>query len=199
MVICIDTATKEAGITLVDTKQCYGYLPFEENHYSDRIIANIDELLTRASVELKDLTAVFAVIGPGSFTGLRVGIAVANQFSHQLDIPIIGLKTNEWWTYRTDETDYLFLQSLNKSEVYAGDGIKKVSDINGGKWMGQLTDAHRSELQYLHQITEIRDPEHTWLKVIQSVQVKKGKKYDLLEPFYGKEPNITPSKNRLTI
>lgn len=195
MYLCIDTATKEAGITLVDDQKSYGYLPLEENHYADGIIGHIDQLLD----DVKNLKAVFVIVGPGSFTGLRVGIAVANQFAHQLDIPIIGLRTDEWWAHRTDETDYLFLQTMNKAEVYTSDGIKPIESVKGNKWIGEVSDEHRTKLQELSEIQDIRSPEETWLKVVQDSKIKAREKYDLLEPFYGKEPTITKSKKKLSI
>ena len=188
-------------MVLVDDKRSYGYLPLEVNRYADSILEYIDRLLKKAKITVKDLTGIFVVIGPGSFTGLRVGIAIANQFAHQLNIPIIGLKTNVWWSYRTDEKseDYVFLQSMNRAEVYTAGGIKPVEAVKGDQWIGQLSEDHREKLQHLHELHEMLDVEKTWLKITGEIGVQKGKQYELLEPFYGKNPTITKSKRNLTI
>lgn len=56
------------------------------------ILTLIDRLLRECALELSDITALAVHTGPGSFTGLRVGIAVANTLSYALGIPINGKK-----------------------------------------------------------------------------------------------------------
>lgn len=207
MYLCIDTTTSEAGITLVG----HGRLPIDPHHASEKILETIDQLIQKANIKLADLGGVFVIKGPGSFTGLRVGIAVANQFAHQLKIPIIGLRTDEWWSYRTDEKDFVYLQTMNKNEVYA-DGpserssgragkIVPIEELSGKKlWLGQLSDDHRKKLPPdFEEVTDLRIPEETWARAVQASDVSPQKTYDLIEPYYGKEPTITKSKRKLSI
>ena len=119
MYLCIDTTSSAAGITITGKKPVY--IKIDSYQASEKIIETIDEVLKKAGAELKNLKGVFVIKGPGSFTGLRVGIAVANQFAHQLKIPIIGLRTDEWWSKRTDEKEFVYLQSMNKDEIYIFD------------------------------------------------------------------------------
>jgi len=202
MYLCIDTTTSEAGITLVD----YGRLPIDPRHASEDILKKIDELIQKANIKLADLKGVFVIKGPGSFTGLRVGIAVANQFAHQLKIPIVGLRTDEWWSYRTDEKDFIYLQSMNKNEIYNSklENVSKIIPIENlsGKslWLGQLSDDHRQKLPSgFKEITDMKTPEETWWHVVKNMKIGQQKKYDLIEPYYGKEPTITKSKRKLSI
>jgi tRNA threonylcarbamoyladenosine biosynthesis protein TsaB len=56
----------------------------------------IDELLESAAVQLKDINGIVVFKGPGSFTGLRIGISVSNALAYGLDIPIVSKKGEDW-------------------------------------------------------------------------------------------------------
>lgn len=55
-----------------------------------------EEILNKSSISYDDLSGVVAYIGPGSFTGLRIGISVANALAYAENIPIVG-GTGETW------------------------------------------------------------------------------------------------------
>jgi len=59
-----------------------------QNYRSQELVTLIEKVLKKQKKELKDLTAIEINLGPGSFTGLRIGIAVANALSWALDIPL---------------------------------------------------------------------------------------------------------------
>ncbi|MBI4096409.1 MAG: tRNA (adenosine(37)-N6)-threonylcarbamoyltransferase complex dimerization subunit type 1 TsaB [Candidatus Levybacteria bacterium] len=59
------------------------------------ILPMIDEILKKHSLKLKDLSEIRVNAGPGSFTGLRVGISIANALSFVLKIPINGKKAGD--------------------------------------------------------------------------------------------------------
>ena len=56
------------------------------------VLPLVESLLSKQKITLEDVTAIEVNCGPGSFTGLRVGIAIANTFSKELGIPINGKK-----------------------------------------------------------------------------------------------------------
>jgi len=176
MILCIDTISQAAGITLItDNKSVYS--PLDPYRASEGILREIDKLLNENGATVADLRAIFVIKGPGSFTGLRVGLTVANQFAHQLKIPILGLRTDEWWLARADEPEPVYLQTMNREEVYVACDQKSeivplgelhntikltcplLSKEGGGggptpenatmgliKWLGQLSDDHRQKL-----------------------------------------------------
>ncbi|MBN2096234.1 tRNA (adenosine(37)-N6)-threonylcarbamoyltransferase complex dimerization subunit type 1 TsaB [Candidatus Peregrinibacteria bacterium] len=214
MILCIDTSTAESSIAITDGEKIF-FEKLEANHASDEILGKIDQLVKKAGIQLSDLKAVFVIKGPGSFTGLRVGIAVANQFAHQLKIPIIGLRTDEWYQYQTDEEDFIYLQTMNRDQVYmVGFGqfkrdfpqeIVSISDCHHelssvrAVWLGQVSDEHRKILSDLAEITDVRSADETWGEIIRHTAIRPPKKYDLIEPFYGKAPTITKSKKGLSL
>ena len=212
MYLCIDTATSASGVTLTDGKSVI-HLSLDLYHASEKLLDTIDSAIKKFKKELSDIKGVFVIKGPGSFTGLRIGIAVANQFAHQLKVPITGLKTDEWWSNRTKEKEFVYLQSMNKNETYVSkfetrnskleniSQIIPIEDLSGKKlWLGELSDEHRKQLPSdFKEITDILSPEETWAKIAQSTYNLQPTTYNLVEPFYGKEPTITKSKKKLSI
>ena len=63
-----------------------------KTHQSEELLPAIDELLRKNKVGLKNLGQIIVNIGPGSFTGTRVGVATANALSFALKIPVVGIK-----------------------------------------------------------------------------------------------------------
>jgi len=203
MYLCIDTISEVAGITLVSANFAT-YLLLDPKNSSEGIIGTIDQTLKVSKISLSDIKGILVIKGPGSFTGLRVGLTVANQFAHELKIPILGLRQDEWWLARTNEDDILYLQTMNKAEVYLSkDGQTSIEDVQNlssfgpTKWLGQLSDDHYSWLSSnFEKLTELTPVKETWQKIIKdrSDSLSDHKIYELEEPFYGKDPAITKSK-----
>jgi tRNA threonylcarbamoyladenosine biosynthesis protein TsaB len=63
---------------------------------SDELLAKIQELLSQHDAALKDLTGIIIFSGPGSFTSLRIGHAVANGLADSLGIPVTGAQGDGW-------------------------------------------------------------------------------------------------------
>jgi tRNA threonylcarbamoyl adenosine modification protein YeaZ len=199
MYLCIDTITTESGIALVHNNKAI-FVPLESRRSSDGMFVALDEIFKKAKAKPADIKGVVVVRGPGSFTSVRVGIAVANQIAHQLSIPIIGLTTDEWYRFKIDEPKSVYLQTMNRDEVYSDGRIIRFSDLPRKpkiKWLGQLSADHLAALPPNYQLIEgqkkITD---TWLAVCASVfpVTQKRKAYELIEPYYGKEAKITPRR-----
>jgi len=209
MYLCVDTTTSESGVTLVDGRSAI-HLPLDLNHASEKLLETIDSAIKKSGKKLSDIEGIFVIKGPGSFTGLRIGIAVANQFAHQLKVPITGLKTDEWWSHRTDEKGFVYLQTMNKAEIYAvpfGKTKNKIATLchpeeleGSAKWLGELSDEHQKKLPAgFKEVSDILSTEETWKRTVQSNYKLQSTIYNLIEPYYGKEPTITKSKKKLSI
>lgn len=85
--------TKDAKLIKVALKKGDKMVSFleEENQYGSQILLPlISKILKAHDLEYKDLEGVDVETGPGSFTGLRVGVAVANALGFALEIPVDG-------------------------------------------------------------------------------------------------------------
>lgn len=96
MILFINTASTEKILLALKFKRRTHKAEFKPKfNQTENLLAEIDRLFTRFRKLPQDLKGIVAVIGPGPYTALRVGITVANTLSFALNTSIIGLKTNE--------------------------------------------------------------------------------------------------------
>lgn len=63
---------------------------------SNTLLDSIDELILSGGIHKKELTGIVVFQGPGSFTGLRIGITVANTLAYTYKLNIVGVEGDEW-------------------------------------------------------------------------------------------------------
>ena len=92
--LIIDTALEEAIVALGKDGKIIGELTNKETHsHASFIQVAIDTVLERQQIAITDLDAIVVTLGPGSYTGLRVGLATAKGIAYALQKPLIGLST----------------------------------------------------------------------------------------------------------
>jgi tRNA threonylcarbamoyladenosine biosynthesis protein TsaB len=97
MILAINTSTQQFGIAFLNeegTIRAEYLMPREKGNFGSFMPA-LDFLLSKLKADIHDLTAICVATGPGSFTGLRVGIAAAKGLCHGLSIPAIGISSLE--------------------------------------------------------------------------------------------------------
>lgn len=100
-VLTIRTDKPEAEIGLYDDDKQVAYITWEAHRQlAETIHKKIVMLLEERAVDLSDLEGVIVFEGPGSFTGLRIGITVGNALAYSLNIPIVGVQTEDTWIER---------------------------------------------------------------------------------------------------
>ncbi len=94
MLLAVDTATRTASIALFDGENVRAECTWlaRENHTVE-LLAQVIKTLDLARLKKSDLTAVAVALGPGSFTGLRVGMSVAKGLAFAGKIPLLGIPT----------------------------------------------------------------------------------------------------------
>ncbi|MBE7550858.1 MAG: tRNA (adenosine(37)-N6)-threonylcarbamoyltransferase complex dimerization subunit type 1 TsaB [Anaerolineales bacterium] len=100
MILAIDTATQYASLALYNQD---GVLA-EESWFADRnhtveVMPRLTRMLKLANLKVADLTALAVSLGPGSFTGVRIGLAVAKGLALPYKLPVIGVSTLEIAAY----------------------------------------------------------------------------------------------------
>jgi tRNA threonylcarbamoyladenosine biosynthesis protein TsaB len=94
MLLAIDTSTRSIGIALYDGNRVLcEHTWISKNHHTIELAPSIDQALVHVGAESGDLQAVGVAIGPGSFTGLRIGLAFAKGLVISQRISIIGIPT----------------------------------------------------------------------------------------------------------
>jgi len=97
IILTIRTDKPEAEIGLFDGDKKLAYSTWQAHRQlAETIHIRIQELLDSQGKQLKDLQGIVVFQGPGSFTGLRIGVSVANAFAYGLDIPLVAALGRDW-------------------------------------------------------------------------------------------------------
>ncbi len=100
MLLAIDTATRYASLALYDGSGVMAeWSWYSENNHSVEVLPAITAMLAQQGLYPDDLSAVAVSKGPGSFTGLRIGMSIAKGLCLALEIPIIAIPTLDVTTY----------------------------------------------------------------------------------------------------
>lgn len=105
MLLAIDTSTRQASIALYDQAPTNGRRLvaeqswFSANRHTEELMPAVSALLKLSGVTASDLTIVAVAIGPGSFTGLRVGLAAAKGLALAQDLKLVGVPTLDVTAY----------------------------------------------------------------------------------------------------
>lgn len=94
MILAIDTSAAQCAVALVDRKTVTMRAPMDRGH-AEALFPMIDAVLARAGATHADLSRIAVCTGPGSFTGLRIGVAAARGLALALGIPAIGVSRFE--------------------------------------------------------------------------------------------------------
>ncbi|HTE22175.1 MAG TPA: tRNA (adenosine(37)-N6)-threonylcarbamoyltransferase complex dimerization subunit type 1 TsaB [Candidatus Limnocylindria bacterium] len=100
MILTIRTDKPEAEIGLFDGRKKVAYQTWQAHRQlAETIHQKMHKTLSvkgRTLEDLEDVTGVVVYKGPGSFTGLRIGMSVANALAYSLDIPIVATAGDDW-------------------------------------------------------------------------------------------------------
>jgi len=96
MILAIDTATQYAGVALYQQDGVFAedYWLSGRNHTVE-LMPRIARALSLAQLQVAQLTALAVALGPGSFTGLRIGLAAAKGLALAHNLPVVGVPTLE--------------------------------------------------------------------------------------------------------
>jgi tRNA threonylcarbamoyladenosine biosynthesis protein TsaB len=97
IILTIRTDKPEAEIGLYDDQTQLAYYTWEAHRQlAESLHATIHTLIQAENYEWADLQGIVTFRGPGSFTGLRIGISVANALADSLKVPIVATEDPEW-------------------------------------------------------------------------------------------------------
>jgi tRNA threonylcarbamoyladenosine biosynthesis protein TsaB len=100
MILAIDTATRSAGLAVHDSSTVRAEFTWDtSDHHSVELMPRIVEMLDQINVPIDQLSGLGVSIGPGSFTGVRVGVAAAKGLALARDIPIVGVCSTDILAY----------------------------------------------------------------------------------------------------
>lgn len=92
MIILLDTSTAACFLTVVDDEARQDF----EWQAGRTLARGLLKFLEEKTGDLRDISGIGVMKGPGSFTGLRIGLTVANTLADSLNIPIVGAMGEDW-------------------------------------------------------------------------------------------------------
>ena len=123
LILALETSSLVSSIALIEENKLRAEITIENSrHHSENLVPHIEQLFSLGGVKKEDLSAVAVAVGPGSFTGLRIGIGTAKSIAYGLRIPIVGVSTLEGlaWNLYGEGCLLCPVMDAQKNNVYAG-------------------------------------------------------------------------------
>ena len=122
-ILNIETATKNCSVALAKEGKtiCCKEIAEEGYSHAERLHVFIEEIIKEAGIKWNDLSAIAVSQGPGSYTGLRIGVSAAKGLCYALDIPLIAVDTLQALASQVVLSDGLIIPMIDarRMEVYS--------------------------------------------------------------------------------
>jgi len=114
MILLLDTSTPRCRLTLIDGEQVIAYDWQADRQLAKGLLGWLRDRLAEQGKAFADIESIGVLRGPGSFTGLRIGLTVLNTLADGLQVPIVGTMGDAWQDearqrLRTDQNDQVVL------------------------------------------------------------------------------------------
>ena len=96
MIILLDTSSPICRLTLIEGSVRRDFEWEANRELAKELLGYIESRLSEMEKEFADITGIGVLRGPGSFTGLRIGVTVCNTLADALDVPIVGEMDDDW-------------------------------------------------------------------------------------------------------
>ena len=120
--LAIDTSTMMATCAVLDEDYLLGEFSLNQDmSHSENLIPMVKEILDNLKVKPQDIDLYGVAIGPGSFTGLRIGVATVKAFAHLFDKAIVGVSSLEALAYNLPYNGIIVpMIDARRNRVYTG-------------------------------------------------------------------------------
>ena len=113
-ILSIDTSSNICGVSILDDNNLICNLDNDTGRtHSENLMSMIKDALSKANLTLNEIGLIVCDIGPGSFTGIRIGIATVKAFNDSLNIPCIGISSLEALAYNINNNSNLVCSILD--------------------------------------------------------------------------------------
>ena len=120
-ILSVDTSSNVATVAITDDDKLIAEIIVNNKKtHSQTLMPMIDNALKMSELDASDIDLIASANGPGSFTGLRIGVSAVKGFSHALNIPVVGVSTLEAMAYNLPFCQYLIspIMDARRSQVY---------------------------------------------------------------------------------
>lgn len=218
-ILNIETATKNCSVSLAKEGKTILCKEIAEEGYShaEQLHVFIEDLVQEAGIHFKDIQAIAVSQGPGSYTGLRIGVSAAKGLCYALNVPLIAVDTLQVLASQVKVEDGLIIPMIDarRMEVYSAIFDVKFEKIRETQaevitensfetisetvyFVGDCADKCKSVITKSNFIflEEIKYPSATAMSILSFSKFQNKDFEDLayFEPYYLKDFMITPSK-----
>ena len=93
-ILAIDTSTTHSSCAVMDNNNIVGDFSINQSmSHNEILLVMVDEMLKKLNIDIEDIDLFVAVTGPGSFTGIRIGVTVVKALAMALNKPIVAVNT----------------------------------------------------------------------------------------------------------
>lgn len=117
-ILAIDTALGGISVGVRIDGQFAGRQMVMQREQASLLIPTIQEVLSELSSNFNALDKIACTVGPGSFTGLRIGLSAARSLALALDLPTIGMSTLDLMAQHYDEAQLLIVLETKRQDFY---------------------------------------------------------------------------------
>ena len=135
IILNIETATKNCSVSLSKSGKTIFFKEHADQGYShaEKLHVFIDQVIKECQINISEINAVAVSKGPGSYTGLRIGVSAAKGLCYALNIPLIAVDTLEILANQVQKKDGLIVPMLDarRMEVYSAvfnNDLEKISE-----------------------------------------------------------------------
>lgn len=129
-ILAFDTSSEACTVALLNNETIYGKTILNKNTHSANLMPMIDDVLKEVKLDINEVNYIACVVGPGSFTGIRIGVSTAKGLAHALNckcVPLNSLEAIAMSCYNI-KTPICSALDARLQQVYAG--VYKVIDKN---------------------------------------------------------------------
>lgn len=188
----ISTATKKLIVAVFkDDNQLFYYNENNDNTLSERIMPIIDRAFSESKIKPNDIDSIYVVNGPGSFTGIRVGVTIAKVMAWTLRKRIVAISSLEMLASGSGNDNILIpLIDARRDYVYAGIYDSNLDLVSSERHMPLselLTEVENKEVLFISEDEfpfEVSLPQYDIKKIIQKHKKDKSAIQHEVNPNY---------------
>lgn len=121
IILAISTSSSNASVSLLEDDKLIKELNISDQRtHSEKLMPLIEELFKTTNLQLSQVNLIACDIGPGSFTGIRIGVASVKAMAEAKEIPVVGVSSLEALAYNVRGFDYICsIIDARNNQVYS--------------------------------------------------------------------------------
>jgi len=163
-ILALDTATSSCTVAVVEGETILAELSLQvPRAHSTRLMPLIAQAIAESGLAKTELDGIAVGVGPGSFTGLRIGLATAKGLAFGLEKPVVGVSSLFATAYGTGAQIGLVVPMFDAKRDQVFTAVYAAGDSDPATWVELLPPSHRHITELAEELRQLREGlRHTW-------------------------------------